>query len=172
MKKYFVVLTILTIFAFIIEFSVSQAAVCLNTDCTMYRVGSNLVVIPPTPTPTPVVYTQWPQINNPVADNPVSIISSSTATSNTLSTSTATTPPSSTPHISINTNLGYGSTGEQVMQLQQFLISTGYLQGSATGNFYSLTQLAVKDFQFANSIPTTGYVGTLTRAKINMFPNK
>ncbi len=70
-------------------------------------------------------------------------------------------------YASINSNLSYGSTGEQVTELQQFLISNGYLQGSATGNFYSLTQQAVENFQSANSISPTGYVGSLTRTAIN-----
>jgi hypothetical protein len=70
-------------------------------------------------------------------------------------------------YASINTNLGYGSTGTQVVGLQQFLISNGYLQGTATGNFYSLTQQAVENFQSANGISPTGYVGSLTRAAIN-----
>jgi peptidoglycan hydrolase-like protein with peptidoglycan-binding domain len=68
---------------------------------------------------------------------------------------------------SIDNNLKYGNKGPQVIELQEFLIDKGFLQGSATGNFYSLTLKAVKSFQSANSIPTTGYVGILTRTAIN-----
>jgi peptidoglycan hydrolase-like protein with peptidoglycan-binding domain len=68
---------------------------------------------------------------------------------------------------SIDNNLKYGNKGPQVIELQEFLIDKGFLQGSATGNFYSLTLKAVKAFQSANSIPTTGYVGILTRTAIN-----
>ena len=68
---------------------------------------------------------------------------------------------------SIDSNLGYGSQGQSVTELQEFLIDNGYLQGQASGNFYSLTLRAVKAFQTAKGIPSTGYVGNLTRAKIN-----
>jgi peptidoglycan hydrolase-like protein with peptidoglycan-binding domain len=68
---------------------------------------------------------------------------------------------------SIDTNLKYGSVGQQVIELQEFLIDKGFLQTQATGNFYSLTLKAVKAFQSANHISPTGYVGILTRAKIN-----
>jgi peptidoglycan hydrolase-like protein with peptidoglycan-binding domain len=67
----------------------------------------------------------------------------------------------------INTEMGYGSTGAQVLKLQQFLINGGYLQGTATGNFYSLTQQAVEAYQSAHGISPTGYVGSLTRGAIN-----
>lgn len=67
----------------------------------------------------------------------------------------------------INSALSYGSHGAQVTELQEFLISLGDLTGQATGNFYSLTLAAVKEYQSANNIPSTGYVGTLTRTAIN-----
>ena len=68
---------------------------------------------------------------------------------------------------SIDSNLSYGSQGQSVTELQEFLIDKGYLQGQASGNFYSLTLRAVKAFQTAKGIPSTGYVGNLTRAEIN-----
>lgn len=68
---------------------------------------------------------------------------------------------------SIDTNLSYGAHNQQVTELQEFLIDKGYLQGQSTGNFYSLTLKAVKAFQTANNIPSTGYVGVLTRTEIN-----
>lgn len=68
---------------------------------------------------------------------------------------------------SIDTNLKYGMKGSAVQELQEFLVNKGYLQGIATGNFYSLTLKAVKSFQSDNGIPNTGYVGALTRAEIN-----
>ncbi|MDE1941208.1 MAG: peptidoglycan-binding protein, partial [Patescibacteria group bacterium] len=73
---------------------------------------------------------------------------------------------------SINSNLNYGSTGEQVIELQQFLIKENYLKASATGDFYSLTLRAVKAFQKANDISATGYVGPLTRAAVNSWSSK
>ena len=68
---------------------------------------------------------------------------------------------------SIDTNLWYGTRGSQVTELQEFLIDKGFLNSQPTGNFYSLTLKAVKDFQSANSLPSTGYIGVLSRAKIN-----
>ena len=68
---------------------------------------------------------------------------------------------------SIDSNLKYGMSGQQVSELQEFLVTKGFLQVQPTGNFYSLTLGAVKAFQIANGIPNTGYVGMLTRAEIN-----
>jgi peptidoglycan hydrolase-like protein with peptidoglycan-binding domain len=71
----------------------------------------------------------------------------------------------------------------QVQCLQQFLKSLGgdiYPEGFVTGNFYTLTEQAVKRFQerYANEILTpwgltkgSGYVGSTTRAKINILNN-
>jgi peptidoglycan hydrolase-like protein with peptidoglycan-binding domain len=71
------------------------------------------------------------------------------------------------------------NNNEQVRCLQQFLKSQGeeiYPEGFVTGNFYTLTEQAVKRFQekYANDVLTpwgltkgSGYVGSTTRAKIN-----
>ena len=67
----------------------------------------------------------------------------------------------------INQNLYYGLTGNSgVTELQEFLISKGFLTGRATGNFYSLTLSAVKQYQTSKQINPTGYVGSLTRQAI------
>ena len=68
---------------------------------------------------------------------------------------------------SLDSNLSFGSRGPKVTELQKFLIEKGFLQGQPTGNFFSLTLKAVKTFQSANSISATGYVGMLTRTKVN-----
>ena len=69
---------------------------------------------------------------------------------------------------SIDTNLYYGlHNNNDVKQLQEVLIDKGFLTGSATGNFYSLTLKAVKAYQASAGINSTGYVGTLTRTVIN-----
>ncbi len=69
---------------------------------------------------------------------------------------------------SIDKNLSYGLQNDsQVKELQEFLIDQGYLTGEATGNYYSLTLSAVKKFQTANSLPSTGYFGSLSRQKVN-----
>ena len=80
----------------------------------------------------------------------------------------------------ITQNLYFGMTdNSQVKCLQGFLKSQGsgiYPEGIANGNFYSLTQKAVIRFQekYASEILApagetkgTGYVGPLTRAKVN-----
>ncbi|HQK63660.1 MAG TPA: peptidoglycan-binding domain-containing protein [Candidatus Staskawiczbacteria bacterium] len=64
---------------------------------------------------------------------------------------------------------GVGRSGD-VMCLQQFLKNQGaeiYPEGYITGTFGSMTQAAVKRFQEKYGIAGTGYVGPLTRAKIN-----
>ncbi|MCL9972049.1 MAG: serine protease [Candidatus Pacebacteria bacterium] len=67
----------------------------------------------------------------------------------------------------IDSNLQFGSKGAQVVELQKFLIEKGYLNGQATGNYFGLTRQAVIAFQRASGISQTGFVGPLTRAKIN-----
>lgn len=69
---------------------------------------------------------------------------------------------------SIDQNLYYGMVrNNSVKELQQFLISKGFLTGQATGNFYSLTLSAVKKYQKSINLNGTGYVGPLTRQTIN-----
>lgn len=68
---------------------------------------------------------------------------------------------------SIDSSLSYGSKGAEVTELQEYLIANNYFQGQATGNFYSLTLKAVKAFQSDHNLPSTGYVGILTRGVIN-----
>lgn len=70
-----------------------------------------------------------------------------------------------------NTDLTIGSKGSDVTELQQWLVSKGYLQmpaGVAYGYFGTLTQSAVAKFQAENGIsPAVGYFGPITRAKLN-----
>ena len=68
---------------------------------------------------------------------------------------------------SINTNLSFGSRGQAVTDLQNLLISKGFLNGQASGGFYSLTKQAVVAYQASLGLPATGFVGLMTRAKIN-----
>jgi len=70
---------------------------------------------------------------------------------------------------SIDINLKYGARGTEVTELQEFLIDKGFLSGQATGNFFSLTLRAVKAFQVANGLPSTGYFGPMSRAKANQL---
>ncbi|MDD4990314.1 MAG: peptidoglycan-binding protein [Candidatus Pacebacteria bacterium] len=69
-------------------------------------------------------------------------------------------------------NLYFGLKSEQVKCLQEFLKSQGeavYPQGIVSGYFGILTKAAVIKFQEKYAIPSTGYVGALTRAKINQL---
>lgn len=71
----------------------------------------------------------------------------------------------------LSNNFGYRSrdayTNGEVSALQDFLQTKGFLSSEPSGFFGLLTLGAVKSFQIANSIDQTGYVGPLTRAKIN-----
>ena len=66
-------------------------------------------------------------------------------------------------------NLSFGlQKNSDVLALQELLTDEGLYTGPITGNFFSLTLKAVKNFQTVNGItPVSGYVGPLTRAKLN-----
>jgi len=73
----------------------------------------------------------------------------------------------------INSNLYFGvSNYAEVSCLQAFLKAQGlgiYPEALVTGAFGNLTKLAVIRFQEKYQIPNTGFVGPLTRAKINQL---
>ncbi|MDM9385487.1 peptidoglycan-binding protein [Chlorogloeopsis sp. ULAP01] len=56
-----------------------------------------------------------------------------------------------------------GDSSSEVSNLQRCLQSLGYFQGPINGNFGVLTEEAVKKFQRANNIGTTGIVGAQTQ---------
>ncbi|MDO8556910.1 MAG: peptidoglycan-binding protein [Candidatus Jorgensenbacteria bacterium] len=57
----------------------------------------------------------------------------------------------------------------EVMKLQEFLTGEGVYSGPITGNFFSLTLKAVKNYQTQENIsPAAGYFGPFTRAKANI----
>jgi len=67
-------------------------------------------------------------------------------------------------------NLGVGSTGADVIALQQLLINKGFLTSVSTPTSYfgSGTQVALAKFQAANGIsPASGYAGPKTRLFLN-----
>jgi hypothetical protein len=69
-------------------------------------------------------------------------------------------------------NLGLGARGNDVIELQKVLIAGGYLHiVSPTGWFGPLTLQAVKEYQLSHGIITTGFVGPLTRAQLNLGEN-
>lgn len=65
-------------------------------------------------------------------------------------------------------DLQFGMTGNEVIILQKRLIYEGLLSPDcASGYFGALSLAAVIAYQGAQGLPQTGYVGTLTRAKLN-----
>lgn len=70
--------------------------------------------------------------------------------------------------VPFQTNLYYGvNDAPDVEQLQEFLTTEGYYNYQITGNFYFITLKAVKAFQEANNLPTSGYFGVLSRGVAN-----
>lgn len=72
-----------------------------------------------------------------------------------------------------NANLSVGSTGADVSALQAFLISKGFdikavsSKAVAPGYFGSQTKSAVSAYQASVGLPSTGFVGPLTRGVLN-----
>lgn len=71
-----------------------------------------------------------------------------------------------------NTNLTVGSTGADVVALQTWLMANGYSipalsAGTAKGYFGTQTKAAVMAYQAKVGVPNTGFVGPMTRAKLN-----
>jgi len=79
--------------------------------------------------------------------------------------------PDTSACVQLNYNLRYRSrdiyTNGEVSTLQDFLQSKGYLNSEPTGYFGLLTMAAARSFQGANGIQGDGYVGPITRARIN-----
>jgi peptidoglycan hydrolase-like protein with peptidoglycan-binding domain len=70
----------------------------------------------------------------------------------------------------ITSDLTVGSTGSQVVALQNALVAQGHLSmpaGVPMGYFGALTKAAVAKWQAANGLPATGYFGPLSRARFN-----
>jgi len=63
--------------------------------------------------------------------------------------------------------LGSGDKGEDVFQLQKFLVQQGFLSVAPTGHYGPATVAAVKKFQKAHSIKQTGSVGPATKDALN-----
>lgn len=80
-------------------------------------------------------------------------------------------PTTGTPGYIFTSDLTIGSTGNQVVELQKFLVAKGYLRIPITTNygyFGVLTRNALSAFQTAQGIsPTAGYFGPITRARVN-----
>ncbi|MCL4392507.1 peptidoglycan-binding protein, partial [Patescibacteria group bacterium] len=64
-------------------------------------------------------------------------------------------------------DLSEGMQNDNVTELQNRLTSEGVYSGPVTGYFGSLTLAGVKEYQAKHSLPTTGFVGPMTRAELN-----
>ena len=77
-------------------------------------------------------------------------------------------PNITTPSIfKFSLDLSLGSTGDEVLHLQQLLNSLGYLSVAPTGYFGQLTKSAVIKYQIDHRLQGVGQVGPLTRALLN-----
>jgi peptidoglycan hydrolase-like protein with peptidoglycan-binding domain len=71
------------------------------------------------------------------------------------------------PQASLLTNMRLGDTGEKVRKLQQRLASKGLYRGVINGVFDTTTIAAVRAYQVREGILPTGFVGPLTRARLD-----
>jgi hypothetical protein len=72
--------------------------------------------------------------------------------------------------LNFSSDLSYGQKGTNVTQLQNFLVGQNYPGSGSwmvTGYFGQATVAAVRDFQQAHGLPTTGAVDSSTRAAIS-----
>lgn len=68
---------------------------------------------------------------------------------------------------SFDANLKYGSKGQSVKEVQEFLTDQGVYNGPITGNFYSLTLKGIKNFQVAQNLTVSGKWGQPERDTAN-----
>lgn len=64
-------------------------------------------------------------------------------------------------------NLGFGSVGSDVLQLQLRLVQSGFASYSPTGFFGMKTKESVRLYQRSKGIEQTGFVGSITRSSLN-----
>lgn len=77
-----------------------------------------------------------------------------------------TTPAAPSTASTFTRNLQFGMDGADVTKLQGILIKKGYLKALANGHFGPATKAALTAWQKAAGLPSTGYFGPLSRAKI------
>lgn len=78
-------------------------------------------------------------------------------------------PLATMAQVTFNKDLRYGMTSSnEVARLQEFLTGQGFYSGPMSGNYFSLTRKAVKNFQIFNGIsPASGNFLKITRWKAN-----
>lgn len=88
----------------------------------------------------------------------------------TQANTTATTTTTETPAFGLQRDLELGTSGTDVIYLQNFLQQRGLYSGTTSGNFDEATQNGVINFQKAYSIfPQHGYVGVKTKTKMKQL---
>ena len=92
--------------------------------------------------------------------------SATTTTRKSGGTSTATASTTTTFPVAGRPVLKLGSTGADVVALQQRLTALGYKPGSANGTFGASTRTAVMNFQKAKNLTADGVVGRATWAAL------
>lgn len=133
--------------------------------------------IPPTPTPTPAPSGGGGPVGlfGAVTNNSAGVQNAQAVVAQTPAATNAAAPATPTPRgqvLGVSTfrftkSLSVGSRGDEVVELQNRLISEGLLSSEATGYYGSLTSQAVKAFQAKYGIAQVGVVGPQTRDKLN-----
>lgn len=99
------------------------------------------------------------------------LVPATTAPTGAVKPSVESPPPAiSSPVAVITQNISVGTSGQNVVALQNFLESKGFFTlpaGTTKGYFGNLTKLALIAFQKSAGLPPTGWCGPMTRAAIN-----
>jgi hypothetical protein len=94
---------------------------------------------------------------SPSSSSPITVVQVSTPTGQVLGVAV----------FNFKRNLKLGATGDDVQELQKYLISQGYLVlKNPTKYFGAMTMKALKAWQKAKGLPNTGYFGAMSRAEI------
>jgi len=122
--------------------------------------GSYIPIPTPTPTPTPIA-------SPSVTASPVATASPS-STSSPQASPAASSAPQASPSVTVDANLRFGMSGNEVRDLQTLLAkdSAIYPLGKVTGYFGPATLAAVQKFQKKHGFVSAGFVGPVTRAKL------
>ena len=107
-------------------------------------------------------------VSQPIITPPIQAVSTTTSQASTTGTTTVASQPTS--YANVTQNLQVGASGQNVVNLQNFLIAKGFLTmpaGASTGYFGNLTKQALITFQASIGLPATGYCGLLTRTAIS-----
>lgn len=103
----------------------------------------------------------------PVSAPSIAVNTPTGSSGTTVTDSISSQQPTSMAPLTISQNLAYGQTDPEIKTLQLYLITHGYLSGSATGFYGNLTKAAVKKLQAILGIQSTGVnVGPATRAAL------